>query len=191
MNSDTGRSHFDNVTCDASPAIIVRLDDGIFLHDLPGNPDDDTPADELIVIPFNPALNPESTDAGYRVAIYVESEPQTVIGYAQPGTEEGVYVFEFDDALTDGSQFISARVEMLDPANPTQHGYGGRSESLEIVVDTIVPEISLLDVVDEDDCPFAWEGVTNDPTPSFYGFAEADSVDALLSGHEWRWSRPG
>ncbi len=189
-NSDTGRSHFDNVTSDASPAIIVRLDDGIFLHDLPGNPDDGAPADEVIVIPFNPSLDPASTDAGYRVAIYVEGDPQqpgvgpqTVIGYAQPGAEEGVYIFDFDDAivaaaadLTDGSHFISARVEMLDPADPTRHGYGARSQSLEIVVDTEVPPIDLLDMIDDGMCPFAPDNVTNDTTPGFFGYAEANAV---------------
>ena len=168
-NSDTGRSHFDNVTADNSPGIIVRLDDGIFLHDLPGNPADDTPPDEVIVIPFNPSLDPASTDAGYRVAIYVEGDPQqpgvgpqTVIGYAQPGPVEGVYVFDFDDAivagavdLLDGSHFISAKVEMIDPATPTQRGYGARSESLEVFIDTEVPPIGLLDMVDDGMCPFA------------------------------------
>ncbi len=189
-NSDTGRSHFDNVTCDASPAIIVRLDDAIFLHDLPGNPTDDTPPDEVIPIPFNPSVDPASTDAGYRVAIYVEGDPQqpgvgpqTVIGYAQPDVEEGVYIFDFDDAivaaanvLTDGSHFISARVEMIDPADPTQHGYGDRSESLEIVVDTQVPPIDLLDMIDDGMCPYAPDNVTNDTTPGFYGYAEANSI---------------
>ena len=36
-------------------------------------------------------------------------------------------------------------------ADPTQHGYGDRSESLEILVDTEVPAIDLLDMIDEDD----------------------------------------
>ncbi len=189
-NSDTGRSNEDNVTADNSPAILVRLDDGIFLHDLPGNPDDGAPADELIPIPFNPSLDPLSTDAGYRVAIYVEGDPQqpgvgpqTVIGYAQPGAEEGVYEFDFDDAivagavdLMDGSHFISARVEMLDPADPTQHGYGDRSESLEIVVDTEVPPIDLLDLVDDGECAYAPDNVTHDTSPGFFGTAEANAI---------------
>jgi hypothetical protein len=189
-NSDTGRSHFDNVTCDASPGIIVRLDDGILLHDLPGNSEGDSPPDEVIEIPFNPSEAAEMADPGYRVAIFVEGDPQqpgvgpqTVVGYAQMGAEEGVYLFDFNNAivpdaeiLTDGSHFISARVEIIDPADPNQHGYGARSDALEIVVDTIAPEVSLFEVVDEDSCEFAWEGVTNDTTPSFYGYAEANAL---------------
>ena len=38
--SDTGRSQFDNHTYDDTPTLYFRLDDGIFLHDLPGNPSD-------------------------------------------------------------------------------------------------------------------------------------------------------
>ncbi|MCU0960500.1 MAG: dockerin type I domain-containing protein, partial [Pirellulaceae bacterium] len=189
-NSDTGRSHLDNVTMDASPGILVRLDDGIFRHDLPGNPTNGSPPDEVIPIPFNASVNPASTAAGYRVAIYIEGapqqpgvSPQTVIGYAQPGPVEGVYVFDFDDAivpaaadLTDGSHFISARVEMIDPASTAQRGYGDRSAPLEIVVDTTPPEIEFLGLVDEDECPWVPENVTNDRTPSFYGFGEANAI---------------
>jgi hypothetical protein len=189
-NSDTGRSHFDNVTADNSPGVLVRLDDGIFLHDLPGNGDDDTPPDEVIPLPFNPSLDPNSTDPGYRVAIYVEGAPlqtgitpQTVIGYAQPGPAEGIYMFDFDDAivagavdLLDGSHFISAKVEVIDPSTTAERGYGGRSASLEVVIDTVVPPIALIDMVDDLECPFAPDDVTNDTTWSFYGYAEADSV---------------
>src|SRR5205807_3911189 len=34
---DTGRSQLDNVTRDNQPTIFLRLDDGIFLNDIPGN----------------------------------------------------------------------------------------------------------------------------------------------------------
>lgn len=189
-NSDTGRSHLDDVTADNSPAIIVRLDDGILRHDLPGNGTDGSPPDEVIAIPFNPSLDPASTAAGFRVAIYVEGDPQqpgvspqTVIGYALPGAVEGVYVFDFDDAvvpdavdLVDGSHFISARVEIIDPATPTQRGYGARSAALEIVIDTEIPLISSLDLVDDGLCPYAPDHVTNNTSPSFHGYAEANSI---------------
>lgn len=190
MNSDTGRSHVDNVTMDNSPEIIIRLDDAIFLHDLPGNLTDDTPPDEVIPIPFNPSLDPLSTDPGYRVAIFIEGDPQqpgispqTVIGYAQPSAVEGVYEFDFDDAivagavdLVDGSHFISAKVEMLDPADPTQRAFGERSASLEILVDTEIPPVDLLDMIDNGECRFAPDNVTHDPSPGFYGTAEANSI---------------
>ena len=134
-NSDTGRSHFDNVTCDAAPRIIVRLDDSILLNDIPGSEGIDTGVDGVIPIPFNDDTDPvtDDTAAGYRVAIYIEGEPQqpgvlpeTVIGYAD-FVDDGVYAFDFHDAfwpdlgeftltqLTDGSHFISARVEIVDP----------------------------------------------------------------------------
>lgn len=183
-NSDTGRSHHDNVTADNSPAIIVRLDDSVFLNDGPN------PPDEAVEIPFNDSTDPASTAAGYRVAIYVEGDPQqpgvspqTVIGYAQPGAEPGVYVFDFNDAivpgavdLADGSHFISARVEIIDPSVLGQRGFGGRSDSLEIVVDTQVPPVDLAITVEDEECPFAPEGVTRDTTPGFYGTAEANAV---------------
>ena len=65
-NSDTGRSQFDNVTCDSTPTIRFRLNDAIFLHDLPGNSSNDSPPDEVIPIPFQAAAGA----AGYRVAIF-------------------------------------------------------------------------------------------------------------------------
>ena len=135
--------------------------------------------------------------AGYRMAIYLEGDPQqpgvgpqTVVGYAQPGPVEGVYVFDFDDAivagavdLLDGSHFISAKVEMVDPATPAHRGYGERSESLEIFIDTEVPPIGLLDMVDDGMCLFAPDNVTHDTTPSFYGY-HAGTADHERGGDE-------
>ncbi len=216
QNSDTGRSHFDNITRDNTPVIYFRLDDGIFLHDLPGNGTDDSPPDEVIPIPFVGANN----DPGYRVAVFVEGDPrqdnttpQTPVGYARQYIDggsvvEGVYVFDFDTdttdpnfTLEDGSQFISARVEMVDPATPSRRtGFGDRSASLEIIVDTQKPPITFGIPASPDDglaggsdsgvidnpATFT-DRVTNDTTPTLYGYAEADSfvrlyVDANNNG---------
>jgi Ca2+-binding RTX toxin-like protein len=209
-NSDTGRSQFDNVTCDATPRIRFRLDDAIFLHDLPGNPAADSPPDEVIPIPFNAAQTRDTTVPGFRVAIFDEGTPQQTgqlpqvpIGYARQ-IAEGVYEFDFgSDAinlaapngpttsfvLSDGSHFLSARVQMVDPAIPTATGFGSRSVSLEIVVDTVVPPVAFGDLNVPDDGldpasdsgivgqPFTHsDEITNDTTPSFFGAAEANTV---------------
>ena len=107
-NSDTGRSHFDNITCDVSPEIVIRLDDAILLQDVQGNPSagDNNPPDENIPIPFNTSIDPANTDAGYRVPVFIEGdpqqpgqEPQVLVGFAQLTGTNGVYTFDFDDAL--------------------------------------------------------------------------------------------
>ena len=212
LNSDTGRSHFDNITCDAQPTIIFRLDDAVLLQDIQGNDGTtfpNNPPDENIPIPFISDVTTTPATAGFRVPVFVEGdpqqgtvEPQVPVGYAQPGAEPGVYVFDFSLAahgssttLTDGSHFINARVQIIDPSTPTQTGYGARSESLEIVVDTVVPPVffGITSSTDDGLHPDSDSGVqgnntgnnqlevsftdriTNDRTPTFYGLAEANS----------------
>jgi Ca2+-binding RTX toxin-like protein len=210
--TDTGRSQFDNTLRDNTPVITFRLDDGIFLHDLPGNALDDNPPDEIIVIPFNTGnLAAPATAGGYRIAIFVEGEPQQQpntapqipIGYARrvrnaadTAFVEGVYTFDFGIdaigaplALTNGSHFISAKVEITDPAVQRRFGYGDRSVSLEVVVDTLTPPVSFGDPAISDDGlhansdsgdPFdpvtLSDNATNDTTPTFFGRAEANSI---------------
>lgn len=212
--TDTGRSQFDNVTRDNMPIVTFRLDDDILLLDVPGDFVTGNPADEVIPIPFNPAQNagPAAAavgNAGFRVPVFIEgapqqpgTAPQTPIGYARPlaGTP-GVYIFDFGIdaipgatglALTDGSHFISAKVEIIDPSidaffNDT--GFGQRSDSLEIIVDTGAPPVSFGDPLiatdglhpdsDSGD-PFVpstlSDRATNDTTPTFFGRAEANSI---------------
>lgn len=213
-NSDTGRSQLDNTTRDNTPVVAFRLDDGIFRYDLPGNEIADTPPDEVIRIPFTASQlrGPVDLAPGYRVAVFVEGLPQqpgqlpqTPVGYARQ-LDDGVYEFDFDtDALdpdftlTDGSHFISARVEMIDPADNDSDpdmatratGWGSRSASLEIVVDTVAPPVAFGDPAagakddglhpDSDsgveDRPTTFtDRVTRDTTPTFFGVAEADSL---------------
>ena len=198
-NSDTGRNQTDNITRDNTPTIVFRLDDGIFLHDLPGNDADDTPPDQVIAIPFQAGAGA----AGYRIAIFDEgsspapgtqtgTQPQTPLGFATAvAGQEGVYEFT-TPALTDGSHFLTARVQMVDPSTELQTGFGARSASLEIVVDTVDPPVEFglagvagdgLDgasdsgVVGQSGTPDTFtDRVTNDTTPTFYGTAEADSI---------------
>ncbi len=213
-NSDTGRSQFDNITRDNTPTLVIRLDDGIFLNDLPGNSGAGAPPDEVIRIPFQAAAG----TAGYRIAIFDEGNsplpgnqtgtaPQTPIGFAtlvgdtnNNGVQDlgetvqfGVYQFT-TPVLTDGTHFLSARVQMVDPATPQQTGFGGRSVALEIVVDTVIPpaffgQISLVDStqglnaasdtgVVGNPATFV-DRVTSNTRPGFYGRAEADTIVRL------------
>ncbi|MDA1053079.1 MAG: dockerin type I domain-containing protein [Planctomycetota bacterium] len=206
-NSDTGRSHFDNITCDSTPTITFRLDDNILLKDIQGNDGTtltNNPPDQLITIPFqNQTLAP-----GYRIAIFDEGTPQQPgvvpeipIGYATK-TADGVYSFTFPNALIDGSHFISARVQIIDPSDtaaaagvqPGQTGFGDRSQSLEIVVDTIDPPVFFgLQTLstdglhpDSDTGNPLMEGtfsdrITSDRTPTFWGLAEANTVIRLYA----------
>jgi Ca2+-binding RTX toxin-like protein len=197
-NSDTGRNNTDNITRDDTPTLWFRLDDAFFLQDLPGNDVPDTPPDEVIVIPFRGvALLP-----GYRIGIFDEGSgpaqagtpPQTPLGYAISTGEPGVYQFT-TPVLSNGSHFLTARVQMVDPANPTQTGWGERSLSLEIVVDTIAPPVSFgqPDVPDDGLAAESDTGVsppnqdtisdniTSDTTPKFWGRAEADTIVRLYA----------
>ena len=201
--SDTGRSQFDNITYDTTPTLYFRLDDGILRHDLPGNSTDDTPPDEVIAI--DPQDGPtQPTTAGYAIAIFDEGNtgtqtataPQEPIGFASAvAAQEGVYEFTPTTALSEGSHFLTARVQMIDPAIPvaTQQrtGFGARSEALEIVVDTTEPPVSFGEsaVTNDGLHPDSDSGVTggagnqstledritNDETPTFTGRAEADA----------------
>ena len=213
-NSDTGRSQFDNITRDNTPTLVFRLDDAIFLNDLPGNNSAGAPPDEVIPILFQAAAGP----AGYRIAIFDEgtsplpgnqsgTAPQTPIGFAtlvgdtnnngvqDPGETVRFGVYQFTTpVLTDGSHFLTARVQMVDPATPQQTGFGDRSVALEIVVDTVIPPafFGLVNLADSlqgmnaasdrgvlgNPVTFT-DRVTSDTRPSFYGRAEANTVVRL------------
>ncbi len=224
---DTGRSQWDNETRDNTPVVYFRLDDALLLYDLPGNGMPDTPPDEVIAIPFNDEQIRDATKPGYRVAVFDEGTPQqpdalpqTPIGYARK-VADGVYVFDFErDAinsaapngaataftLTDGSHFLSARVQMVDPNTnfdtdstlasvQSPAGFSARSVSLEIVVDTQVPPVYFglpasaqvpgsqsdglhpdSDTGIENQQETFVDRITSDTTPTLWGTAEADAV---------------
>ncbi|MEO8498248.1 MAG: hypothetical protein ABI614_24550, partial [Planctomycetota bacterium] len=91
------------------------------------------------------------------------------------------------------THFISARVQMIDPATPQQTGFGPRSQSLEILVDTSAPNVSFGDPAIANDGLDPSDGdtgvtgvfasfhdrVTSDTTPSFFGQVEAGSIVRL------------
>ncbi|REK09450.1 MAG: hypothetical protein DWQ37_18610 [Planctomycetota bacterium] len=193
-SNDTGRSQFDNVTRDDTPTIFLRLDDGILLNDLPGNDTPNSPPDEVIPIPFQD----QNLAPGYRIAIFDEGNvppqqsdpPQTPVGFATavPG-QIGVYAFTFTTPLSPGSHFITARVQMIDPAEAEETGFGPRSLPLEIVIDVqSAPIFFGLPFLENDGLDSASdtgvEGqpatfndrITSDTTPTFYGTAEANAV---------------
>lgn len=222
-SNDTGRSQLDNITRDTTPQIFLRvpnvinvgnvatLDDVPYNGSAPGNP-----PDEFIGISFiNSVLLdvPAASGAGFRVAVFVTENgtsdlgpPNSVLaGYAQPVdpvNRPGVFSFTFGSAgafitslSPDGSYFLSARVEMIDPANPQQaQGYGDYAESLEIVVDTIPPPAFFGDpgvagdgLHPDSDTGVATmpatliDGITSDTTPTFWGTAEADTIIRLYA----------
>ena len=143
----------------------------------PATPSPDSPIDEAIRIPFNPDQTRDTSTPGYRVAVFIEgepqqpdAEPQVLIGYARAididgdGIPDGIYEFDFETdaidlgnpngpttafALTDGSHFISAKVQIVDPDDPDNNrvtlnnltAFGVRSVSHEIVVDTVIPPV--------------------------------------------------
>ncbi|NND96237.1 MAG: calcium-binding protein, partial [Pirellulaceae bacterium] len=205
LNSDTGRSQFDNITYDDTPTLILRLDDGLLLNDLPGNNAAGTPlGDAAIQIPFRPGLA-QPNQPGYAIAIFDEGATAPAAGNGgglnirQPlgfatQIEPGLYSFTVPNglALNEGSHFLTAKVQMLDPANPLQTGFGERSASLEIIVDRTEPDVVFGLAADATDGlhPDSDSGdaaisatkidrITNDETPTFFGRAEANSIVRL------------
>jgi hypothetical protein len=194
---------------------VATLDDVPFNGTAPGDP-----PDQFIGIPFVPTPNPQVVDAtgpGFRVAIFVtehgtsdQGPPNFVLaGYASPvdvANRPGLFSFTFSSntLITElpvfpgtsetTSFFISARVEMIDPAQPQQaQGYGDYAQSLEIVVDTQPPPVffGLPNDLDDGLLPGSDTGlntnpetlndlVTSDTTPGFFGQAEADAVIRLF-----------
>jgi hypothetical protein len=201
-NSDTGRSQFDNITRDNTPTIFLRLDDGVFRFDVQGNDPGaggfaNNPPIGAIPIPFQTDVIP-----GFRVAIFDEgptpgqpaTNPQIPVGFADqvPGSP-GLYTFTFPEPLSDGSHFLSARVQMIDPTTGLQTGFGARSESLEILVDTVPPNVSFGHPGIDGDGLLSDSGVsppnphtisdriTADTRPIFWGRAEANAIIRLFA----------
>lgn len=190
LNSDTGRSQLDNITFDTTPTIIFRLNDRFFTSDIPGNDAVTSPPIGFVAVPFSAAANV----AGYRIAIFDEGPlavglPQTPLGFATPvAGSPGVYTFT-SPALAQGSHFLTARVQMVDPVHGNATGFSERSQPLEIVVDTTAPVVSFglsatagdgLDPNSDSgvaSTPATFvDRVTSDTTPTLWGQAEANAV---------------
>ncbi|HWB14006.1 MAG TPA: DUF4214 domain-containing protein [Pirellulales bacterium] len=186
---DTGRSQFDNVTDDNTPRIYLRLSDGIFLNDLPGNGTTNAPPVGVIPIPFSP----NATTPGFRVAVFDGNNTQTPVGFAsQVAGFPGLYEFDFPTALADGVHNITAEVQMVDPAKATETGFGGTSAALSLTVDTAPPPVAFgstgvansgLDGASDSGVngqpTTIVDRITNVSTPTFYGVAEANSIVRL------------
>ena len=195
VNSDTGRSQYDNITYDDTPTLFFRLDDGIFLNDIPGNSGPVLPPDQMIPIPFQ-AGTVQPVTAGYAIAIFDQGDtlpqtgtaPQTPLGFATATGQEGVYSFTVPGggALSEGSHFLTARVQMIAASDDQQTAFGSRSLPLEIIVDTTPPRAFFglagdpTDGIHPDsDHGSIADGITNDVTPTFFGRADADSIIRL------------
>jgi hypothetical protein len=173
------------VSRDDTPTISLQLDEAL-LRDTVG-----TPFDEVISIPYQGA----ALAAGYRIALFDEgataplpgSAPPVVAGYATATATPGEYVFTFATPLSPGRHFLTARVEMMDPAVSLQAGFGERSAALEIFVDNSAPEVSFgedveftdgLDVASDSG---ALDRITSDATPTFWGRSEPDAIVRLFA----------
>ena len=201
-NDDTGRSQFDNVTNDNKPTIYLRLGDGVFLNDLPGNGTANlNPAPPVtgIAIPI-PFQGPGATPApGYRVAIFDGNDSQNPVGFAtQVAGFPGLYTFTFTTALADGLHHLTAEVQMVDPQDPTHFtGFGDRSDSADITIDTVSPPVFFGPVFGTNgdgldpnsdsgtsgnptnpgaDAGTLTDRITNVTAPTFDGTAEANAI---------------
>ncbi|WP_254513390.1 dockerin type I domain-containing protein [Anatilimnocola floriformis] len=195
-NSDTGRSQNDNITYDNTPTIIFRVPDNKLINDVPDNSPGQPglPVDgDIITIPFQADTGNVALLAGFRVAVYrTENNVRVHVGYAT-SLGNGLYSFTFPAAIPDGSNFISARVEMTDPSLPHNQGFGAFAQDLEIFVDTVAPPVFFgqQSIATDGLHPNSDSGVlgpqpsniatlsdriTNDTTPTFWGRAEANSI---------------
>ncbi len=138
-DDDSGRSQFDNVTSVNKPTIYIQLTDGGLLNDLPGNGTSNNPPAGVIPILYSAT----ATTPGFRIAIFDGTNSQTPVGFATPvgSTFPGLYEYTFTTALVDGLHNIVAAVQMIDPAVPTETGFGDRSQLLSITVDTLPPPV--------------------------------------------------
>ena len=147
----------------------------------------------VITIPFSP---PARATAGFRVAIFDGNDSQNPVGFATQvaGSSPGLYQYTFTTPLADGLHHITAEVQMVDPASPDQTGFGDRSVSLDITVDTVVPP-AFFGLTSQADTTQGLDGasdsgvlgnpnllatftdrITNDKTPTLYGAAEANAI---------------
>ncbi len=195
-NSDTGRSQNDNITYDNTPTIVFRVPDNELINDVPDNSPGQpgAPVDgDILPINFVASTldNAPAGASGFRVAVYrTENNVRQHVGYAT-SLGNGLYEFTFPAAIPDGSNFISARVEMIDPTSPEQNqGFGAFAQDLEIFVDTAPPPVffgqqsiasdglhpdSDTGVLGAANTATLSDGNTSDTTPTFWGRAEANA----------------
>lgn len=162
--SDTGASSSDRVTNQPLPTIFLAVD-----------------LNPLLGLAFSPDGAPPLTDdaPGFKVEIYRNG---VAVGRAtHVPLQPGVMTYTFTTPLSEGLNFITARVLIVDNSdNPaiggTAHviGQGGESAVLAITLDTTAPgagALGPLDLLDSSDSGgIADDNITTFSTPSF-GFA--------------------
>lgn len=158
--SDTGSNSQDNVTNLPMPTILLAVD-----------------LNPLALIAYSPDGGGTLADdiPGYKVEIYRNG---TAVGRATPvGGQPGIFTYTFTSALTQGLNFLTARVVIVDNSDAvgggTVHavGSGGESYALLVTLDTTAPvagDLGPLDLLASSDTGgIDDDNITTFSTPSF------------------------
>ncbi len=160
--SDSGSSSTDNVTNKTMPTILLAVD-----------------LNPLAALSFSPDTGAAalSDDApGYKVQIYRNG---VVVGRATPvAGQPGIFMFTFTSPLSEGLNFITARVVIVDNSDNIAIGgilhavgQGGESGALVVTLDTTAPgaaALGQLDLLDSADAGgINDDNITTFSTPSF------------------------
>ena len=160
-DDDTGGDGLDHVTAEAMPTITLAVD----LNPLAG----------LSFSPDNGTLTLADDAPGYKGEIYRNG---TAVGRATPvAGQPGIFTFTFSTPLTEGLNFITARVVIVDNSDAvgggTVHAVGQGSESfaLRVTLDTTAPGPGALGPLDllgsSDTGGIDDDDITTFSTPSF------------------------
>ncbi|HET7696707.1 MAG TPA: Ig-like domain-containing protein [Vicinamibacterales bacterium] len=158
---DTGGNGLDNITNDPMPTITLAVD----LN----------PLAPLAFSPDNGTASLADDPPGYKVEIYRNG---TAVGRATPvAGQPGIFTFTFTTPLTEGLNFITARVVVVDNSDAigggTVHavGQGGESFALLVTLDTTAPGPGALGPLDllasSDSGGIDDDDITTFSTPSF------------------------
>ena len=161
VGDDTGANPLDNITNDPMPTIGLAVD----LNPLAG----------LNFSPDNGTGTLADDAPGYKVEIYRNG---TAVGRATPvAGQPGIFSFTFTSPLTEGLNFITARVVIVDNSDAagggTVHavGQGGESAALLVTLDTTAPGPGALGPLDllasSDTGGIDDDDITTFSTPSF------------------------
>jgi hypothetical protein len=159
--SDTGSSGDDNITSQPLPTILLVVD----LN----------PLAPLTFSPDNGTATLADDAPGYKVEIYRNG---TAVGRATPvAGQPGVFTYTFTSPLTEGLNFITARVVIVDNSDAvgggTVHavGLGDESFALVVTLDTTAPgpgTLGPLDLLASSDAGgIEDDNITTFSTPSF------------------------
>lgn len=160
--SDTGLSATDNLTNQPLPTILLAVD----LNPLAG----------LAFSPDNGTAGLDDDAPGYKVQVYRNGTP---VGRATPvAGQNGVFTYTFTSALSEGVNFLTARVLVVDDSDNanvvgTSHavGAGGESGALVVTLDTTPPGPGALGPLDllasSDSGGIDDDDITTFSTPSF------------------------